>query len=281
MLSVTSKFFLWKNGVGVLSALQQRLKRWGVSSDHTPHSTSNWCAWLSPLLKTIHKKARKQFAEDLSTKYMDYWNHVLCSDEMKINLFGSDGFKHVWRRPGEKYKDKCVMPTVRHGGGNVIVYGCMSAAGVGELYFIEGNMNSNMYCEIRQQNMIPSLQNMGPRAVFQHDNDSKHTSKTTIALLKRLAKHEPNRTSLGDPQAEDEGVQSLKYLFARDFVMEELKSIPVATCKALVNSMARRVKAVLDNDGGHRKYWQLTWCILILTTFPKGCTHFCWQGFSF
>ena len=39
---------------------------------------------------------------------------------MKINLFGSDGFKHVWRRPGEEYKDKCVMPTVKHGGGNVM-----------------------------------------------------------------------------------------------------------------------------------------------------------------
>ena len=74
-----------------------------------------------PLLKTIYKKATKHFAEDMSTKHMDYWNHVLWSDEMKINLFGSDGFKHVWRRPGEEYKDNCVMPTVKHGGGNVVV----------------------------------------------------------------------------------------------------------------------------------------------------------------
>ena len=74
-----------------------------------------------PLLKTIHKKAPKQFPEDMSTKHMDYWNHVIWYDEMKINLFGSDGFKHVWRRPGEEYKDKCVLPTVKHGGGNVMV----------------------------------------------------------------------------------------------------------------------------------------------------------------
>ena len=74
-----------------------------------------------PLLKTIHKKASKQFAEDISTKHMDYWNHVLWSDEMKINLFGSDGFKHVWQRPGGEYKDKCVLLTVKHGGGNVMV----------------------------------------------------------------------------------------------------------------------------------------------------------------
>ena len=51
---------------------------------------------------------------------------------MKINLFGSDGFKHVWRRQGEEYKDKGVMPTVKHDGGNVMVWGCMSAAGVVE-----------------------------------------------------------------------------------------------------------------------------------------------------
>ena len=70
-----------------------------------------------PLLKMIHKKACKQFVEDMSTKHMDYWNHVLWSDEMKINLFGSDGFKHVWRRSGEEYKDKCVMPTVKYDGG--------------------------------------------------------------------------------------------------------------------------------------------------------------------
>ncbi len=83
----------------------------------------------------MHKKARKQFAEDKQTKYMDYWNHVLWSDETKINLFGSDGVKRVWRQPGEEYKDKCVLPTVKHGGGSVMVWGCMSAAGTGELQF--------------------------------------------------------------------------------------------------------------------------------------------------
>ncbi len=52
-----------------------------------------------PLLKMMHKKARKQFAEDKQTKDMVYWNHVLWSDETKINLCGSDGVKRVWRQP--------------------------------------------------------------------------------------------------------------------------------------------------------------------------------------
>ncbi len=99
------------------------------------------------LLKMMHKKARKQFAEDKQTKDTEYWNHVLWSDETKINLFGSDGVKHVRRQPGEEYKDKCVLPTVKHGGGSVMVWGCMSAVGTGELQFIEGTMNANMYCD--------------------------------------------------------------------------------------------------------------------------------------
>ncbi len=41
----------------------------------------------------------------------------------------------------------------------------------------------------------------------------------------------------------------------RDVIMEEWKRTPVATCEALVNSMPKRVKAVLENNGGHTKYW--------------------------
>ena len=82
-------------------------------------------------------------------------------------------------------------------------------------------MNSSMYCEILQQSMIPSPQKLGSRAVFQHDNDPKHTSKTTFAeeaedkgdgLAKHVSRLEPNRTTLGDPQVEGGGVQSVKYL---------------------------------------------------------------------
>ncbi len=87
----------------------------------------------------MYKKACKQFAEDKQTKDSDYWNHVLWSDKTKINPFCSDGVKRVWRQPGEEYKDKCVLSTVKHGGWSVMVWGCMSAAGIGELQFIEGS----------------------------------------------------------------------------------------------------------------------------------------------
>ncbi len=64
-------------------------------SDHTPHTASK-----KPLLKMMLTRACKQFAEVKQTKDMDYWNHVLWSDETNINLFGSDGVKRVWQQPG-------------------------------------------------------------------------------------------------------------------------------------------------------------------------------------
>ncbi len=47
-----------------------------------------------------------------------------------------------------------MVPTVKHGGGSVLMWGCMSAAGVGELHFIDGIMNSQMYCSILKENFV-------------------------------------------------------------------------------------------------------------------------------
>ncbi len=164
----------------------------------------------------------------------------------------------MWRQPGEEYKDKCVLPTVKHGGGSVMVWGCMSAAGTGELQFIEGTMNANMYCDILKQSMISSLRRLGRRAVFQHDNDPKHTSKKLRVKVMDWPSMSPDLNPIEHLwgilkwKVEERKVSNIHQL--RDVVMEEWKRTPVANREALVNSMPKRVKAVLQNNGGHTKY---------------------------
>jgi hypothetical protein len=58
-------------------------------------------------------------------------NKILWSDETKIELFGLNSKRHIWRKPG-------TIPMVKHGGGGNMLWGCFSAAGTGRLVRIIG-----------------------------------------------------------------------------------------------------------------------------------------------
>ncbi len=139
----------------------------------------------------------------------------------------------MWRQPGEEYKDKCVFPTVKHGGGGCHGLGYMSAAGTGELQFIEGTMNANMYCDILKQSMIPSLRRLGRRAVFQHDNDHCLAKKLRVKVMDWPSMSPDLNTiehqwGILKQKVEERKVSNIHQL--RDVVMEEWKRTPLATC---------------------------------------------------
>ena len=75
-----------------------------------------------PQLKDTNKK-RLAWAKKHEQWTLDQWKSVLWSDEPKFEIFGSNRHVFVRRRVGERTISTCVVPTVKHGGGGVMVWG--------------------------------------------------------------------------------------------------------------------------------------------------------------
>jgi len=54
-----------------------------------------------------------------------------------------------------------IQGTVKFGGGNIMVWGCMGWEGVGHLAEIEGRTDANKYVDILKNNLLPSLEESG------------------------------------------------------------------------------------------------------------------------
>lgn len=131
-----------------------------------------------PLLSKKNIKARLAFAQTHINWTPKDWKKVVFSDESKFNLFSSDGILYVRRPKNQRFNKKYICPTVKHGGGNVLVWGCFSAFGMGPIHRIVGKMDRFMYKDILQTYLVPYLDDTMPlQNIFQHDNDPKHSSK--------------------------------------------------------------------------------------------------------
>jgi len=220
-----------------------------------------------PYLKPDHTNLRLQFAKAHINEPMEYWRKVVWSDESSFELFRSDGRALVYRQSHEEYRLDCVQPTVKHGGGSVMVWACFSSGGVGDLAFIDGNMCAADYKNILAQHLKPSATAMGIDGdfTFQQDNSSIHKAQTVQDYFK------------------DKGVQVLKWpssspdLNPMEHIWNTLKC-EVAKKRArnkddlkrhlgdawhaldreyldkLVSSIPRRLAEVIKNKGGPTKY---------------------------
>ncbi|KAG2460963.1 TCB1 transposase, partial [Polypterus senegalus] len=131
-------------------------------------------ARLKPLLSKRHLKDSQTMR-----------NKLLWSDETKIELFGVNARRHVWRKPGTAHHQANTIPTVKHGGGSIMLWGCFSAAGTGRLVRIKGEMTAAMYRDILDENLLQSALDLrlGQRFIFQQDDDPKHTAKISKEWL--------------------------------------------------------------------------------------------------
>ncbi|KAK3507554.1 hypothetical protein QTP70_028460, partial [Hemibagrus guttatus] len=75
-----------------------------------------------PLLKPVHVRAHLKFAREHLDDAEEDWENVIWSDETKIELFGKNSTCRVWRRKNAELHPKNTIPTVKHGGGNIMLW---------------------------------------------------------------------------------------------------------------------------------------------------------------
>lgn len=79
----------------------------------------------------------------------------------KFNVSGSNEHAKVWKKKNTQMECKNLRATIKHGGGSILVWGCMSAAGTGDLVFIDDIMDKNIYLNILKDNLNHSARKLG------------------------------------------------------------------------------------------------------------------------
>ncbi|KAG2455820.1 TCB1 transposase, partial [Polypterus senegalus] len=263
-----------KNPMVTLSELQRSSVERGEPSRRTTISAAihqsglyGRVARMKPLLSKRHMAAHLEFAKRQLKDSQTMRNKILWFNETKIELFGVNARRHVWRKPGTDHHQANTIPTVKHGGGSIMLWGCFSAAGTGRLVRIKGKMSAAMYRDILNENLLQSALDLilGRRFIFQQDNDPKHTAKISKEWL-----HD-NSVNVLEWSSQSPDLNPIEHLW-RDLKMAVHRRFPSnltvleRCCKEewaklakdrfakLVASYSKRLEAVIAAKGVSTKY---------------------------
>ena len=73
----------------------------------------------------------------------------------KLEIYGSNRCVFVRRRVGERMISACVVPTVKYGGGGVMVLGCFAGDTVCDLFWIQGTLKKESDGVLHQMTWPP------------------------------------------------------------------------------------------------------------------------------
>ena len=162
------------------SAVAKNIKRYETGSHEDRHRkgrprvTSKNCCKETTTKKDTNKK-RLAWAKKHKQWKLEWYKSVLWSDESKFKIFGSNRRVFVIHRVGEHMISACVVPTVKHGGGGVMAWGCFAGDTIIDLFRFQGTLNQHGYHNILQRYDISSgLGLVGLSFVFQQDIDPTH-----------------------------------------------------------------------------------------------------------
>jgi len=208
-----------------------------------------------------------KYANDHLNRPAAFWDSVLWSDETKIELFGRNCTNHIWRKENEAYAPQCTIPTVKFGGGSIMVWGCFCSSGVGNLHIIEGVMNGKKYRAILEKELLSSVRMLKLKRgwTFQQDNDPKHTANETKEWFKT------KRISVLEWPSQSPDMNPIENLWrelklniqkrvpkniteSKEICVEEWNKISPDSCKRLVVNYSKHLEALINNKGYATKY---------------------------
>uniref|UniRef100_A0AAZ3RMS5 Transposase Tc1-like domain-containing protein n=1 Tax=Oncorhynchus tshawytscha TaxID=74940 RepID=A0AAZ3RMS5_ONCTS len=113
-----------------LKELQSSTEEIGVSVHRTTLSRIIHKAGLyrrvgrkKPLLKEKYKQTHLVFTKRHVGDSPNIWKKVLWLDETKIDVFGHQGKRYVWRKPNTSHHPENTISTVKHDGGSIMLWG--------------------------------------------------------------------------------------------------------------------------------------------------------------
>uniref|UniRef100_A0AAZ3QMZ1 Tc1-like transposase DDE domain-containing protein n=1 Tax=Oncorhynchus tshawytscha TaxID=74940 RepID=A0AAZ3QMZ1_ONCTS len=222
------------------------------SSMLTPHMSFYWIDGLHPMVRDGESRGNAASHPTLRPSALPPC--ALKRGQTQSSIFGLNAKHHTWMKPSS-------IPTVKHGCGSIMLWGCFSVAGTGRLVRIDGKMNRAKYREVLDENLLQSAQDFrlgGEDSPFLQANDPKNTAKTTQKWLrdKSLNVHEwPSQSP--DLNLIEHLWRDLKIAVQRHSPsnLTELERICTKyRCAELVASYPRRRKAVIAAKGASTKY---------------------------
>ena len=223
---------------------------------------------IRPILLPRHRNARVAWCRQHMRFTRIDWANVMFSDESRFHIDSSDGRARVYRRPGERYSDACVVQRTRFGGGSVMVWGGITCHDRTPLYVIQGNLTAVRYRdEILRPFVLPLIQAPGRNVTFQHDNARPHVARVVNEFLAHNNVHtlpwpavSPDLSPI--EHVWDEMQRRLRRQANQPTTLPQLSQalvqiwndIPQATLSHYIHSMRRRCRECIQANGGHTSY---------------------------
>lgn len=143
----------------------------------------------APALTEKQKKDRVDWAREHIKWKVEDWKKVMFSDECLFERFSTRGRQYYYSNAEHRQRHTHHFRPKKSGcGGKIQVWGCITYHGVGDLEWVEGNMEKEHYVKVLRQYVKASRdwRGMDPGTfVFQHDNSRVHVAKIVQQYLSK------------------------------------------------------------------------------------------------